>query len=107
MGAVVSIRATRAGRDMLAICRAAPAWSVSIRATRAGRDPTLAPRMIFERWFLSARPVRAATRHEGRANAQGTVSIRATRAGRDEVASVHLAEVGSFYPRDPCGPRHP
>ncbi len=56
---------------------------VSIRATRAGRDIFTAPTARCEGVFLSARPVRAATAALQRDRHADHVSIRATRAGRD------------------------
>ena len=123
---------------------------VSIRATRAGRDALRPSSSAPVDSFLSARPVRAATRHGNRRSDHrgrfyprdpcgprhhrevrrpfgGVVSIRATRAGRDGVdvrsstcdnVSIRATRAGRdraarsrrlllrcFYPRDPCGPR--
>ncbi len=77
--------------------------------------------------FLSARPVRAATRLGGAETDALDVSIRAARAGRDpgslfahmtDFVSIRAARAGRdsgrparwrtrhrFYPRGPCGPR--
>ncbi len=78
---------------------------VSIRATRAGRDVTSPAGARSARLFLSARPVRAATHALRPAPHPSPVSIRATRAGRDQFEPVHSAGGWRFYPRDPCGPR--
>ncbi len=56
---------------------------VSIRATRAGRDLASAADSSRRIRFLSARPVRAATYFVGLEASLSEVSIRATRAGRD------------------------
>ncbi len=79
----VSIRAARAGRDDFAGESIRSFAGVSIRAARAGRDP--AYRDAYRRLdkFLSARPVRAATRRCASGSRAST----------------------SFYPRGPCGPR--
>ncbi len=62
-------------------------------------------RADLPRGFLSARPVRAATRG-GRNGPHGAVvSIRATRAGRDRLGPRRVRGMRRFYPRDPCGPR--
>ena len=61
----VSIRATRAGRDLFPAAMLTPLETVSIRATRAGRDRQRRGRCRYARLFLSARPVRAATSRKG------------------------------------------
>ena len=124
----VSIRAARAGRDLTS-WRRWPPFGVSIRAARAGRDrdrPTslarfatflsarpvrAATRLLrddldVENLFLSARPVRAATGDlaQGESKGQAFLSARPVRA-----ATFPPARPGSwprcFYPRGPCGPR--
>ena len=60
-----------------------PRSVVSIRATRAGRDVRLSGVGTPAKEFLSARPVRAATGEPTSLPALSRVSIRATRAGRD------------------------
>ena len=82
--AAVSIRATRAGRDLRPETFTVDMDWVSIRATRAGRDPLASSGASQLTMFLSARPVRAATSRARRRRSRPC----------------------SFYPRDPCGPRH-
>ena len=110
----VSIRATRAGRDAQAQLCPLALVDVSIRATRAGRDYTdkgaIKPELSFlsarpvraatrpspepdgALLFLSARPVRAATLSRNPRLAHRLVSIRATRAGRDAKAHAALSK---------------
>ena len=63
------------------------------------------PSSLIPASFLSARPVRAATRRPQQDRNARAVSIRATRAGRDPHDWEGMRGDQSFYPRDPCGPR--
>ncbi len=124
----VSIRATRAGRDVRLGVVVLVAIVVSIRATRAGRDsgsfscrgwpgcfyprdPCGPRHEEFERLFevapVSIRATRAGRDEDLlRHRASAPVSIRATRAGRDcPAGTVGQWYLSGFYPRDPCGPR--
>ena|GEM_PF-1290070 len=104
--ALVSIRAARAGRDDPGDRARGPAGGVSIRAARAGRDKVTKPTVAIVDEFLSARPVRAATRVAACRTSMPSAFLSArpvraaTRAGG---ASTEKAR--SFYPRGPCGPR--
>ncbi len=125
---MVSIRATRAGRDKKAragwarqdrfyprdpsgprherVVRLAVAERVSIRATRAGRDDLLEVDRVAI-GGVSIRATRAGRDLCGLAalGLRREVSIRATRAGRDPGGIVTAWSWCSFYPRDPSGPR--
>ena len=101
----VSIRATRAGRDIIVALNRHQTRQVSIRATRAGRDTMSSGSTFSLKVFLSARPVRAATQDVSDYPLAEDVSIRATRAGRDGHGAIRVLWGSGFYPRDPCGPR--
>ena len=106
LDALVSIRATRAGRD-LASASATACMPRFYPRDPCGPRPLMAAASCSTQSFLSARPVRAATSHFRHGWRAGHVSIRATRAGRDALSYMHELIGERFYPRDPCGPRPP
>ncbi len=79
---------------------------VSIRATRAGRDRLPGFRQCLPRSFYPRDPCGPRHLPVYRAFGADGVSIRATRAGRDRPwLCCGAGSPASFYPRDPCGPR--
>ena len=119
----VSIRATRAGRDHLTpgralviigfyprgLCEPRPGWmpwtgqrTCFYPHGPCGPRPEMACRTRSMPLFLSARPVRAATRDLALPVVAVAVSIRA---GRDQEPETWMPKPSSFYPLSLCGPR--
>ena len=123
----VSIRAPRAGGDVVPGLDRVVACGVSIRAPRAGGDvcgpsaartgsgfnprpprggrPSRNQARSPHPTFQSAPPARGATGHDARLRIEADVSIRAPRAGGDRRSRARAGGGGSFNPRPPRGGR--
>ena len=106
---VVSIHASRAGRDMLSTSVETIRFPVSIHASRAGRDSNDFTIQREQFLFQSTRPVRDATTVNCDCWSPTRVSIHASRAGRDRKigrasfscrVSIHASRAGRDGKKD-------
>ena len=103
---LIPFQSTRPMRDATSLLTAIPSTSnISIHASHAGRDPVALTRSS-SLLFQSTRPMRDATNTNSRQSHHDAISIHASHAGRDEGVRYTTSSLNvNFNPRVPCGTR--